>query len=45
MSPWEVRRQLAEEPWALWGEQGRGRVGKGELKVLSKEARWEQGQH
>ena len=45
-SPWKVRRQLAEEPGALWGEQGRGRgrAGKGEPKVLSKEARWEQGQ-
>lgn len=44
MSPWKVRRQLAEEPGVLCGEQGRGRAGKGELKVLSKEARWEQGQ-
>lgn len=30
MSPRKVRRQLAEEPGALCGEQGRGRAGKGE---------------
>lgn len=30
MSPWKVRRQLAEEPGALCGEPGRGRAGKGE---------------
>lgn len=35
----KVRRQLAEEPKALCREQGRGKAGKGELKVLSKEAR------
>lgn len=44
VSPWKVRRQLAEEPKALCREQSRGRAGKGELKVLKEEARWEQGQ-
>lgn len=44
VSPCKVRRQLAEEPMALCREQGRGRAGKGELKVLSKEVKWEQGQ-
>lgn len=43
VSPLKVRRQLAEEPKALCRKQGRGRAGKGELEVLSKEARWEQG--
>lgn len=41
ISPWKVRRQFAEEPRVLWGKQGRGRAGKGEPKVLSKEGRWE----
>lgn len=44
MSPGKVQRQLAEEPRSLWGEQYRGRARKGDPKVLSKEARWEQGQ-
>lgn len=39
VSAWKARRQLAEEPKALCWEQGRGNFGKGELKVLRKEAR------
>lgn len=39
VSAQKVSRQLAEEPKALCREQGRGKAGNGELKVLSKEAK------
>lgn len=36
MSPWKARRQLAEEPGSLWGEQGRGRMGSGSQKYSAR---------